>query len=528
MSDSPKHLSEEFNELLSVFIDDKITEEQSNRLAEIIESDPDARTAYLDQCRMHATLAWEHGVLGGMSFPEDNSETIIEVPGLPFRSKWKRPLAIAASLTLFASIIWTSVIPAVQEHNWKSGEVVGKVSRKSGGHLKVANLDITLTQGDTLRIGEYELTEGLAQLNLENKVRVVLEAPVRFNLKSTKLIELHNGKLSAHVSPEGLGFIVETPNAQVVDFGTEFGVEVDSENQCEVHVFEGVVEVKSFDSVEEPVRLFTDQATRVDTFAGEPQGIVIAPERFVRSFEEPIRPYSTEVRLLDPALYYRMKISDDALTLEDKSGNNAHGQLVRGPNTKCVYGTGKIGACIRLNGPKGETYAVVPNYPKAQDNQLSVVAWVKADSRPRWATVAKNWNGNEIGQFRLGLFHDQGGLEAQIREASGEVVQVKDSEPFALGEWQHVAMVADGQYLRLYRNGVEIDRKPYSTITAPTIQRLTIGARLLPDIKKQTISPGAFWDGRIDELAIFNHGLTQENIQRLFAAAVRVETYAGK
>ena len=119
-----------------------------------------------------------------------------------------------------------------------------------------------------------------------------------------------------------------------------------------------------------------------------------------------------------------MKISDDGLTLEDKSGNEAHGQLVRGPKTKCVYATGKIGACIRLNGSKGETYAVVPDYPKTENNQLSVVAWVRANSRPRWATVAKNWNGLEIGQFRLGLFHDQGGLEAQIREASGEAVQV--------------------------------------------------------------------------------------------------------
>ena len=181
-----------------------------------------------------------------------------------------RPLAIAASLTLVAGLLWTIAIPAFQKHSWNSGEVVGKISRKSAGHLKVANLDIVLSQGDDLRIGDYELIEGLAQLDLENDVRVIIEAPAHFNLQSAKLIGLYDGRLSAKVPDEGIGFTVETHNAHVVYFGTEFGVEVDSENHSEVHVFEGIVEVKSHNSVEEPVRLLTDQATRVDTNGGEP------------------------------------------------------------------------------------------------------------------------------------------------------------------------------------------------------------------------------------------------------------------
>jgi hypothetical protein len=151
---------------------------------------------------------------------------------------------------------------------------------------------------------------------------------------------------------------------------------------------------------------------------------------------------------------------------------------------------------------------------------------VKAESRPRWATIAKNLFKNETGQFGFGLFHDEGGLEAEVRQTNGDMVRVKESEALPLGIWHHVAFVADGQYLRLYRNGIEIDKQAYDTLVTPSYPELTVGAKFYIKEGETEKRTGAFWDGRIDELAIFNHGLTAENIQRLFAAAGPTETYA--
>ncbi|MEM0970765.1 MAG: hypothetical protein AAGJ31_15530, partial [Verrucomicrobiota bacterium] len=72
--------SEELRALVENLLDDSITEGQSRRLAEMISSDAQARACYLDHCRMHAALAWEHGVLGGW-------EGIEEGEGKP-RSRW--------------------------------------------------------------------------------------------------------------------------------------------------------------------------------------------------------------------------------------------------------------------------------------------------------------------------------------------------------------------------------------------------------------------------------------------------------
>jgi hypothetical protein len=158
---------------------------------------------------------------------------------------------------------------------------------------------------------------------------------------------------------------------------------------------------------------------------------------------------------------------------------------------------------------------IVPDYPKATNNVLSVVAWVRADSRSRWASIAKNWAPDKEGQFHFGLLHDQGGLEIQISDALGGQVQVVDPDLLPLGEWQHVAFVADGAFLRLYRNGSEVGRKPYSGLAKPTIKALGIGAKRAGTTGEKARGPSGFWDGRIDELAIFNHALDGESIRRL-------------
>lgn len=526
MSDSLHPVSTELAELLSGFVDDNLTHEQSKRLAEIIQNDSEARTLYLEHCRMHATLAWEHGVLGGISFPEDEEaneadSTLIEIPTW---RRWSSPLAMAASFAIVASVVWFTIVPQIRKSLWNSGDTVGSVIRKSGGQLSVENLGLTLEQGDTLRPGNYQFSEGLTQLVLSNDVEVMVEAPAHFRIRSPLLIELMQGRLSANVPPQGQGFTVITPNAEVVDFGTEFGVEVGSDKQSEIHVFKGEVEVKTEDWSDEPVRLLGDQATRVDTNAGEPIGITVAPDRFLRSFDEPARYYSQLVRELKPAAYYRMTVSDDGTTLLDRSGNQLNGRIHRGRMKKSVFASGRIGNSLRLEGREKRAFAIVDDYPKALNNRLSVVAWVFANSRPRWASIAKNWSMKELGQFHLGLRLDSGNLEVQLREQNGDTVYVEDKQPLPIGSWQHVAFVVDAEYARLYRNGREVAKAPCTSLAIPDYPFLGIGAKLTGEEIDVTNKTTGFWDGKIDELSIFNHALSPQDIRNLHAANEKTRT----
>jgi hypothetical protein len=145
-----------------------------------------------------------------------------------------------------------------------------------------------------------------------------------------------------------------------------------------------------------------------------------------------------------------------------------------------VWAAGKVGLAFALGGPSQQTYASSATYPQADGDQLSVVAWVSAHSRPRWASIAKNWAGAEDwGHFHFGLYYDSGELEAHIQDSSRKEITVKDRVPLPLNTWHHVAFVADGSTLRLYRNGLEVDAAPYRELRKDSrIKALAIGTKL--------------------------------------------------
>ena len=118
-----------------------------------------------------------------------------------------------------------------------------------------------------LHTGRHYLLEGLAEIGFPNGVRVVLEAPVSFELTNKNSIELSTGRLVANVPPSGHGFTVDTPTARIIDYGTEFGVEAGGASQTRVQVFDGEVGVaarRPDDEFGDQVMLREQQAAMVD------------------------------------------------------------------------------------------------------------------------------------------------------------------------------------------------------------------------------------------------------------------------
>jgi hypothetical protein len=74
---------------------------------------------------------------------------------------------------------------------------------------------------------------------------VVVEGPAEFNLLGPKRAKLAYGRIKMRVTEVGgRGFIVETPGGEVVDLGTEFGLDVDHAGKTSLAVFEGMVDLR--------------------------------------------------------------------------------------------------------------------------------------------------------------------------------------------------------------------------------------------------------------------------------------------
>ena len=100
-------------------------------------------------------------------------------------------------------------------------------------------------QSPELHTGSMSLEQGYAELAFKNGARVILQAPCRFTLQSPSRMYLEEGTVTARVPRQAIGFTIDTRNSSVKDFGTEFGVVVDMQSNMEIHVFDGLVQLRS-------------------------------------------------------------------------------------------------------------------------------------------------------------------------------------------------------------------------------------------------------------------------------------------
>jgi hypothetical protein len=169
------------------------------------------------------------------------------------------------------------------------------------------------------------------------------------------------------------------------------------------------------------------------------------------------------------------------------------------------------GNCLEFNGANQSV--VVPNF---RDNanivgKITIEAWVFADSRPEWASIAKNWGPGffDYGLVHFGLLND-GRLQCGIRQTNNTPRDVADNVALPLASWQHVAFVADGSNIYLYRNGNLVSGPvSYNGTLNQGWNPLAIGAK--PNVDGSTTYH--HWDGKIDEVRFWNDGRTQIEIQ---------------
>ena len=225
----------ELQDLLIEFLDGNLSADDRQKLNERLKGDQEAQQLYLALCETHAALAWEHGMMiADISPSQLDSQTANDSSRFPLIA----PIISLAAMVLIGLFVWNTLL---SPNPMLNAPVVAQITSRIDASLKTGD---DLWETNELRIGLYEIERGFINFEYESGVTVLVEAPARFEALSSEKLVLHSGRLSAKVPPEGIGFTVETPEAEVIDFGTEFGVEV-NQGESEVHVFEGHVRVQN-------------------------------------------------------------------------------------------------------------------------------------------------------------------------------------------------------------------------------------------------------------------------------------------
>ena len=209
----------------------------------------------------------------------------------------------------------------------------------------------------------------------------------------------------------------------------------------------------------------------------------------------------------------------------DYSGNNLHGSLI---NTESAEG--KFGSCFGFNGitGTGSSRIVLPEHPTVTGYTIGL--WVNLDQFPAWSYPSRE--GIVLFQRRqdyadiylnLTLEHDyskQSYVDGQIGfshlRGSGNPSNSALSESnhtVSTGTWHHLAGTMDANFTRVYLDGqlVSEEISGGALYWGGTYMGTFLGVNgSLPEsLYRSTL------DGRIDEVAIFDHVLSGEEVLQL-------------
>jgi hypothetical protein len=424
--------------------------------------------------------------------------------------------------------------------------------------------DITDTpmdaDGSIFRGGVLRLDQGLAKLMFANGAEVILEAPVSVRIRNHNQINLVRGKLVAYCPATAHNFTVQTQSLQIIDLGTEFGVEVSSEGEVDAQVFTGEIEVQidhaSATKRPDAHHLTNGMAVRHDPSVG---GVVHAPaqpQRFVRDNEFQARVLAEEGsayhrwlaashelrRDPDLVLYYTFdRQADKPRRLKNASavGEELDGWLgLTGELPKWVDGRFPKKSALRIDNaepldPKQLQGGRIPHSPKLNlQDQFTLLAWIRTPAEEvhgggpivsyRDAPMAN------IG-FQLGVyFPEQARNRPSIQFASGnEKAANPHSRAFQsfsttrLGNesWHQLVLVYSDQKAAFYIDG-ELAHEAEDVLPPQLTGENTpmlIGAAPWPMSENSGEQErAAGYVGDIDELAIFRRGLTGREIAELY------------
>lgn len=545
-------------DLVSELTDGTLDQSGRDQLRKLLADDVDARRWYAHWMQLHSLLYLDlqypnESVITPALSPKSSltpDQIELELKSscrVPARRRWRRRVAAAAVAALAASLLlaafgpWSSpqskdqsadryrpVPPEkIAAFQATDGNAVAVLSRTASAHWS----DRTPRDvGSPVGAGKLDLASGIVQLEFLSGASVVVEGPAKLDLLSNKLIVCQLGKLRVYVPTQAKGFMVDTPRHRSVDLGTEFAIEVNANEQTEIHVLEGIVEVFTLDSektASAPRRLVAGDALR--SFAGEGlESIAANAQRFVGAQEllalakqdsaDRYRQWRQESDVLssDPRIlaYFDFENHRPWQRQLTPSGPFAN-RLPVGAIVGCRWAEGRWPEkqALEFKSTEDRVRLDVPG----EFESITLACWVRIDGFDRWLSSLLlpdghnlgevHWQFTETGQLLLGVKADHD----QSQEYLSETVL----RPVDLGRWIHLACVYDKEAgeVRHYVDGRRVETQMIRKQTLLRFGPSELGNWVPEQYKDHRIRS---LNGRMDEFALLEGCLSDDQIARLF------------
>ena len=378
------------------------------------------------------------------------------------------------------------------------------------------------------------LVSGTAMLRFENGAEFVIQAPAAIEPISSTRLGLTQGRIVGYCPPTAHGFGVQTPNALVIDRGTEFGVAVRDDGNTEVAVFSGAVDVSIGDPASgwsgNPQRLVPGDGVVVHDATRQVSRVPSESLAFTQRARQ--QGYEQAVLANRPIAFWRFNEPQGSTRLIDLGSLGAHGEFEGDPIAFATPGANpeSTGSAVRGPGDSVALFRCGKHDFFHKPERLTVEGWVMLASN----TDGKGNEYQVIFSTREMEIRGGGGLEIGV-ERSGRYSNTKNAlffswpglaDWYCVGEgltedrWAHFAVTMDGADIQWYINGEARETKIIKSIFAPRDPAdggvLESGSEVI--LGKHPRDGRRFFYGSLDELAVFDRVLTPEQIRSHYSA----------
>lgn len=358
------------------------------------------------------------------------------------------------------------------------------------------------------------LGQGVVRLKLDSGVEAVIEGPATFNLLEKDRLELASGHAWFHVPAEARGFRVTSSLLEVVDLGTEFGIDQREDLKPQVHVLKGRVEISARTGARQHLELQAGQAAMLAP-EGDWETLSAVSDKFREHLPQDLPELKMDFERIDDGM---LVIEGDMLGADHAQARILHPELVR-----LVPGVSGQALELRGNGASIETnwQGIAGTAPRT----VSLWCRIPQGARQQTAPPLVWWGNPEFGKnrkFKVALFTGANGATV-LRASFGEYF-ADGSANLADGEWHHLAVVYRSNHgsgtpdLTCYVDGViePLVRRDGGSVIVETDTRsegsgsMGIGKYELPGKGRNP-----YLNATLDDLRIIAGAMDEESIRKL-------------
>ncbi|MBI9016538.1 MAG: FecR domain-containing protein [Phycisphaerae bacterium] len=376
-------------------------------------------------------------------------------------------------------------------------------------------------QGGKIYPGDLKLSGGWCKIKMKSGVDLILQGKVDITLESQSSVYLHSGKVFAEIDGDnGLGFKVRTPTMSAIDLGTGFAVSVDENDNSELHVYDGQVCIVANVDSEEKNREYVSsgQAKRVKAGTDRIDAIEFNQFAFDRAVPSA---YELAVKRLKPVEYWRFEESvferfvSDINTINLESSYPTSVAFTEGPS----LGEGVKNRALYLDG-QNSFADIKRNIPIISDNPdgYTYCFWLYFEQSGKQMIILEKMGVNN--NYRvLSLDEDDRLTHSYITSNPWKSFPYNTKQPLEKSQWYFVAITGHiGKAKNIYINGKDQSNKTVGNLASTPVNLPVMQIGQSDEIPQSII--GRSFIGAVDELAIFNRVLNEQEIQHLYDCAV--------